>query len=177
MIFRLFTNEIKNRDYQHENAVYLLRHAMRAACGVEYDAQKITLNEHGKPSLASHPEIRYNISHCEGCVAAIIYEGDAEVGIDVEKIRPFSRSVTKKVLSQKELAFLEKSTEPERDFFRFWVLKESYVKALGMGIGFGLKNIEFSWDEKLRVFSNCENASFILIEDRPGFVLAACTLK
>lgn len=176
MICRLFTEDNKSRTYQHESAVYLLRHAMLAAYGVHYDEKNVVLNPHGKPSLGEHPEIQYNISHCMGCVAAIIDDAGNEVGIDVEKIRPFSESVAKRVLSSAELSFLKNSTDPERDFFRFWVLKESYVKALGLGIGFGLRNIAFSWDEKLNIRSTCENASFTLIEDVPGYILGACIL-
>lgn len=45
---------------------------------------KIEIGEHGKPYLADHKEIHFNLSHSAAVVACTV--SDVECGVDVEKI-------------------------------------------------------------------------------------------
>jgi len=51
MICRLFTEDNKSRTYQHENAVFLLRHAMLAAYGVHKKYLPLSPHCLDKPDL------------------------------------------------------------------------------------------------------------------------------
>ena len=61
----------------------------------------------------------------------------------------------------------------EKSLTQLWTLKESYVKAIGEGIAFGLKNIEFN-TENGHISSNKEAAySSFQFED---FIISYCEL-
>ncbi len=101
----------------------------------ENDIQdKIIYNEYGKPYLENNP-LYFNISH-SGIYTALVIS-DAEVGIDIEKIH-MPKNALLHVCNEEEKRLI-KSVE---DFTIMWVKKESYVKYLGIGISYGLKNVD-----------------------------------
>lgn len=84
----------------------------------------------GKPMLPGGPE--FSLSHTKGAV--ILAVDRAPVGVDVERIRPVSPKLPRRIMSPKEYAwFSVRGSQPE-DFFTLWTLKESYYKALGTGL-------------------------------------------
>ena len=102
---------------------------------------------HGKPVLAEPPDERlcFNLSHTEGLVACAV-SGAGEVGIDVEnRRRAVTMDLARRYFAPPEVAFLE-GTPAERQqhvFFRFWTLKEAYVKACGLGLSLPLEQFAF----------------------------------
>ncbi|MEZ4508497.1 MAG: 4'-phosphopantetheinyl transferase superfamily protein [Eubacteriales bacterium] len=81
----------------------------------------------GKPHLVDHTP--FNITHA----GIMPCSSSAQpVGVDLERFRPIDwRRISERFFHPIERAYLTKSTEPERDFFRIWTLKESYLKAGG----------------------------------------------
>ena len=84
------------------------------------------------------------------------------IGVDVMDIRrPMSGSVTeffrlmRKQFTPREWADIDAAGVSERDrlhkFFHYWTLKESYIKAVGIGLGMDLQRIEFVSDPNLRI--------------------------
>jgi 4'-phosphopantetheinyl transferase len=133
--------------------------------------------EHGKPYLKDYPHIHYNISHTDDLIVCGI--GSQEIGIDVEKIRPFYKNIVKKVFSETERKHLEALPEEAyaEYFFRIWTLKESYVKAIGCGITVPLKDISFEWKENVIIVSSRPDMFFYqkIIENR--YVLSVCAFE
>ena len=84
-----------------------------------------TLTENGKPISQNK---FFNVSHCDGAVVFVL--ADADVGIDVERLRGVSEDLKRYVSSDKEFASILTS----EDFFDVWTAKESLVKAEGSGI-------------------------------------------
>lgn len=140
-----------------------------------YDETPLLFGEHGKPSLAEHPGLHYNISHADGIAAAMVSE--FECGIDCERVRPYSKSVFKRCYSEAEHRAVEAAPENERDmlFFKLWTLKEAYVKALGKGLSFPLRNAEFSLDgdDILTELSGCTFSQYIITGE---FIVSLCEL-
>ena len=139
---------IKDMDKKelHSHAHRLLRECLRPY-GIDYTAETpVIKGKMGKPSLAEHPDIHYNISHADGIAACIVSE--RECGIDCEKVRGFRPNVMKRAFSEKERDMVEKAPDDMKDllFFRLWTLKEAYVKALGTGIAFPLDTAGFGFD-------------------------------
>ena len=101
---------------------------------------ELTVDAHGRPSLATGG-IDFNLSHAGSCV--VIALSAVRVGIDVESLQRTrdGPSIARRFFSPAEAAAVEASAagERERTFFRIWVRKEAFVKALGTGIatGFG----------------------------------------
>ncbi len=112
-------------------------------------AWRFQTNAYGKPFVSNYQytELFFNLSHTQGLIACIVsYKKD--VGIDVEKYKQlydfnslcetaFSLLEVADILSLKE-RFLQ-----EQRFFTYWTLKESYIKACGMGLSIPLQQFSF----------------------------------
>ena len=164
------------KEEQHFHAHMLLRRCLQEY-GVDYIVDKTPLlfGEHGKPSLAEYPELHYNISHADGIAAAMV--SAHECGIDCERIRSYDRRVMKRAFSEREQQIVENAVESEREllFFSLWTLKESYVKALGKGILFPLRKVEFDIEcGRIRTNLNgCRFSRYVIDRD---FVVSVCEL-
>lgn len=95
---------------------------------------------HGKPRVAGPrgaPPLEFNLSHTRGLIACVIALG-RRVGVDVENTRrPVDfREIADRYLSPSEFASLTglPDQEQRRRFFMYWTLKESFLKALGVGL-------------------------------------------
>lgn len=107
-------------------------------------------NEFGKPTLVDRAfpgGIHFNISHTDGLIALAVVL-DREVGVDVEYLsrRADIHKLAKRYFSPAEydeLMELEGRTLQQR-FFELWTLKESYIKACGMGLAIPLEDFSFS---------------------------------
>ncbi len=138
--------DIPNKK-QHEHAHSLLRECLKHL-DIDYSGDiKISKNKYGKPSLTEYPEIKYNISHADGICACIVSE--KECGIDCESVRSYRPNVMKRAFSESEINMIEKAHESERNllFFRLWTLKEAYIKAIGIGLSYPLKNAVFDFSD------------------------------
>lgn len=104
----------------------------------------ICRTEHGKPYSASHPEIQFNISHCDTACACIV--GDAEAGIDVERFFAYRENLARKVCHHQEAELIASMTQEEREnqLRYLWSLKESFVKLDGRGLGYGMDRINLA---------------------------------
>ena len=86
----------------------------------------------GKPVLAAHPDIHFNLSH-SGCMAVCAVSPE-EVGADVERVHPYDPGVARITFTPEERAWVENSGDPDRAFTRIWTRKESFLKYLGTGL-------------------------------------------
>ena len=123
--------------------------------------EKLQKTENGKPSLPDRFPC-FNISHCPGMIVCAFY--DSPVGIDAEKIRPFRDSFLRKVLTKAESEVYHQLTEafPEKReelLFRYWTLKESFIKYTGEGLSRSLTDISFSFPPSLAISFSAENDS------------------
>lgn len=124
---------------RHARAHALLRSALSQVAGGRPGDWCFKRDAKGRPYLdAAGPGLDFNLSHSGRLVACAIVR-DARVGIDVESIRPGLdfKPLLNHVASPLEREWLEELSEPEarRDFYRMWVLKEAYAKAVGAGLG------------------------------------------
>lgn len=113
---------------------YLLRKYL----GVCEDGQ-LRVNEKKKPYLSKGKPF-FNISHSENYVVLAI--ADCEVGVDIEKIRPFHEATARRVFSEEQLLQLQQMEETGRDeaFSKMWTGCEAVLKLYGVGFTIG-------WDE------------------------------
>lgn len=112
------------------------RAALRRLLAMQLDCHPadvgITQTPGGKPMLAGHRDIDFNVSH-SGCHALIAICRRGVVGIDIERR---TDSVDVMNLAPLVLTSMERNEPAEQalDFFDRWVVKESVLKALGLGI-------------------------------------------
>ncbi|MBQ9833489.1 MAG: 4'-phosphopantetheinyl transferase superfamily protein [Clostridia bacterium] len=174
MIFTL-CGSFNDKKEQHETAKRLLSYALYRETGMVYEQQKIKKNDWGKPYVSAFPQVFYSVTHCSGAVAVGI--APCRIGVDAENIRGFSEAVAKRVCSDKEFRYIANSTDRNRAFFRLWTLKESYIKALGVGFSFPMREANFEIDEKLNVKTSLCGCRFRLIENKHGLIIAACIMS
>jgi 4'-phosphopantetheinyl transferase len=95
-------------------------------------------DSYGRPFL-SHPAdaaLSFNISHTKGLVACAIAR-EPEIGVDVEDTeRPARLHLVRRFFSPEEADALDALPDGDKAgrFYEYWTLKESYIKARGMGM-------------------------------------------
>lgn len=100
----------------------------------------------GKPYFECSPSFHFSISHSKNMIVVGIAE--AELGVDIELMRPVSEKLINRCLSKNEIAHL--SEEPAvrtRDFLRLWTQKEAYLKYCGCGITRNLAGVDLTRPE------------------------------
>lgn len=142
---------------------------------VPSDKLKLTRTHKGRPILQKEykEEIKcpvildFNISHSgDYCILGGVW-GDTEkvdiaIGVDVTKIvrkeshdlKRFLHLMSKREFLPNEWKMVEESSSDKLkcvNFTRLWCLKESLIKANGLGLSFGLARIEFYCKEPFKV--------------------------
>lgn len=119
------------RDRLRYVASHVALHAIVGDREVAYSAD-------GKPYLVDG-SLHFNLSH-SGDFALIAVSPHAPVGVDIERHREQVswREIANRFFTPREIA----SMQSEKDFYRFWVMKEAVLKAIGTGLRGGLGNVE-----------------------------------
>ena len=133
------------QKYKHDGprrqsiaAYLLLRKALKETYGIE-DAPVFEYEEGGKPRIARHHDIHFNMSHCRKAVACVV--ADAPVGIDVEETTRYNDGVARYTLSDKEYERVMNSAEPAIEFTKLWTMKEALLKYTGEGLRRDIKTV------------------------------------
>jgi 4'-phosphopantetheinyl transferase len=108
--------------------------------------------EKDKPELVNAPRpLRFNLSHTRGLIiCAVTLTND--IGCDVEDISRNNDvlAIASRYFSTKEtseLFSLPQENQRSR-FFDYWTLKESYIKAWGLGLAIPLADFTFTINDK-----------------------------
>lgn len=116
-------------------AEVLLAYTLRHVAGLELSNVTLSENQWKKPVIQGHDDVHFNITHSGKWVMCII---DAfEAGIDVEKVKRVDFGIVPRFFSIREQELFNKCTTDEERlncFSTLWVLKESYIKAIGRGL-------------------------------------------
>ena len=145
--------------FSHDRALYLEAHAMlRTVLSFYAEVRpkdwRFERNEHGRPEIAPElraivPPLRFNLSHTPG-LAAVLVTRTVDCGVDVELVRPMDDPVafSGRFFSPEEIVHLAMAPDEEQNerFFAYWTLKESYIKARGMGLALPLDQFTFDWN-------------------------------
>ncbi|KAE8627598.1 hypothetical protein XENTR_v10007062 [Xenopus tropicalis] len=135
----------------------LMRKVIAEKLQIPWDKILLQRTEKGKPFLcygssSEYPLFKFNVSH-QGDYAVLAAEPYRQVGVDIMKTDlPGSGSI-KEFFRLMDRQFTEKEWHSIRSmnsdwaqldmFYRHWALKESFIKAIGVGLGFNLQRIEF----------------------------------
>ena len=124
----------------------------KLSCGVELLLLKLLsdigiydpifdLNKYGKPYLSNYPQIYFNVSHSKNYIACGI--SDLEIGVDIEYNDPtIDLNIAKHYFYNSEYKSIMNAKKPSDEFFKYWVLKESYMKYTGLGFRLNLDSFE-----------------------------------
>lgn len=92
-----------------------------------------SFNDNKKPVS---DKTKFNISHSNG-VVVFVQNDNRETGIDIEHIKHIDSDIKQFATSDEEYAQIK----TDEDFFKFWVSKESLLKACGSGMVRDVKNV------------------------------------
>ncbi|CAN1185881.1 L-aminoadipate-semialdehyde dehydrogenase-phosphopantetheinyl transferase [Linum perenne] len=158
---------VKAEDRKRALVSRLLQYSLvNEVMGIGFDEIVIKRTLEGKPYLVSQeqecdrvqaglPNFNFNVSH-HGDYVAIASEPLCLVGVDIvscakpdgETTETFIQAF-KSYFSRLEWDNINKAASPDEtlaEFYRYWSLKEAYVKATGSGLSTGLDKVEFRHD-------------------------------
>lgn len=122
-----------------------LRFILSAYTGLPQESISFLFSSFGKPSLQTHPDLYFNLSHSHH-VGLLAVTRVAEIGADVECIRPIELEVAEAHFSPRELSDLKSLDEQHwlTGFFNCWTRKEAILKAEGCGLNLPLDSFDVS---------------------------------
>ncbi len=117
--------------------------------------------KYGKAYISNHENIYFNLSHSGKMVLCAI--SDREVGVDVEYIdREIDLNIAKNYFYNSEYESIINAENKSEEFFKYWVLKESYMKYTGLGMNLKLDSFEIIIDNTIRLKNDNKNLKFNL---------------
>ena len=144
-------NQAKNqKDKNLSLAAGILIQKALTQRGIDEKSVIYAQNKNGKSFITNYPELHFNVSH-SGTFAMAVF-ADFEVGCDIEKVKTIDLKIPKrffcpaeyeKILSQKDV-----NAQTEL-FYRFWTIKESFLKATGFGLSLPMNKFEVNLNEKV----------------------------
>ncbi|TWW77382.1 L-aminoadipate-semialdehyde dehydrogenase-phosphopantetheinyl transferase [Takifugu flavidus] len=141
----------------------LLRRFVCEKIGVPWSEIRLERSPRGKPYLAAPikvisnsghdpPVWSFNLSH-QGDFTVLAAERGLQVGVDLMKttmpgsssVPEFFRIMSRQFTAYEWSAIHSAGSEGQQltAFYRHWALKESFIKAIGTGLGFNLQRLEF----------------------------------
>lgn len=145
-----------NRGSQILLGDLLLRYVLASYTNEKESDLKFTIDEYGKPSLINRSDIYFNLSHTD---RYILLGVDTEpIGVDIEMYAQRNYlGIANIYFNNQEYQYLKGIQEPdvlEQEFFRLWVMKESFLKALGCGFQYPVKELVFQKDKDCYIANN-----------------------
>jgi 4'-phosphopantetheinyl transferase len=128
----------------------LVRTVLSRYLDLEPTQWRFGTNQYGRPEIQNSAAMReglnFNVAHSHGLIVLAV-TAHRSIGVDVEHItqRRVSLDIARRYFAADEvaaLAALPRSRQHSR-FFEYWTLKESYIKARGMGLSIPLDQFAF----------------------------------
>lgn len=146
---------------------------------------------HGRPAIAGPacaPALEFNISHSADLVMLGVTAGRT-LGLDVESFEARDADIAglDRYFAAEESASLLslQPRERRRRFFELWTLKESYIKARGMGLAIPLDAFRFeltgerglTLHMRTGLGDSPQHWRLWLLAPRPGYLAAVCAAR
>ncbi|KAK7097384.1 L-aminoadipate-semialdehyde dehydrogenase-phosphopantetheinyl transferase-like [Littorina saxatilis] len=162
----------------------LIRRVVSSMLGVPYRCIKLGRTDKGKPYVLNSTDgktpqagCNFNISH-QGDFVVIAAEEKKQVGVDIMKVEwPRNTSIQEflttmdRQLTQQEWSTVRRyqdDMEQLKAFYRYWCLKESFVKALGTGIGFEVSRLDFNTARKELSTKDISRSTTLKVDGKPA---------
>ena len=120
----------------------VLRKILASYLDIESEYIDIKTGDYGKPYLAKG-SVNFNLSHTGNkFVLAVGNVGDMGIDLEQHRDRKNLSGLVGKCFSEEESIYWHSLSDMQKTqmFFRFWVRKEAFVKAVGRGIALGLEH-------------------------------------
>lgn len=153
----------------------LLVHALQDV-GLDITDAQFECNEFGKPYI-KNSDIFFNLSHSGDY--AICAVSNSEIGCDIEKIVRTEDKIAKKFFCQEEYLYIASQPNEQarkEEFYRYWTLKESFIKAIGLGLKLHLNSFQIVLGNKISIKQsvNDKDYSFYEYNGLEGYKCSVC---
>jgi len=111
--------------------------------------KEICYNEYNRPFL--NDGIDFNISHSAQYVVCAIAK-DLKLGIDIEEVRKMEFEDFKETMTEEQWKCVKSANNSPKEFFKYWTIKESVIKADSRGLSIPLTSIHVIGN-----IANCED--------------------
>ena len=138
--------------------------------GIVLPAPQLAATEDGKPYFTNVP-VHMSLSHCKGMAACLL--AARPCGVDCEARRPLRERVAARCFAEEERAALAVSDDADMLFTRLWTLKESYMKALGLGFSLPMRAFAFSFADGIRLSHAADARPWHFLSFREGSYFCA----
>jgi 4'-phosphopantetheinyl transferase len=154
----------------------LVRYVLIDVYGIPNRDIRFYKNRFGKPYITLKKNIHFNYSHSGDFVVCVF--DDNRVGVDVEKIRNIDLDISNMVFTPDELQELSLKKEDEKldCFYKFWTLKESYIKAVGIGLSKNMKSFSILSLED-ETYTEYDRWYFKQYDAINGYKVSVCAAK
>ena len=123
-----------NRAMLSKASNMIVRSIVASKFNLNLNEVNIQKDKYGKKFVDEALGIHFNISYSDDWI--LIGISNSSIGVDIEKIRYIDFQNISRHFSLKEQRYLRRveSLLGEKEFFRIWTGKESFVKYLGKGL-------------------------------------------
>lgn len=169
----------------------LVRVVLSKYCDIEPKDWLFQKGSHGKPSIGNDPTnasgLFFNISHTNGMVIVGVTR-EPSLGVDVENLdrRKPSMGIAESFFATAEIDALRELSDLEQQqrFYEYWTLKESYIKAVGLGLSIPLDQFSFSFPTASTIRLTFDNPQehddqwhFWQFQPASGYMAAVCSSR
>ena len=133
---------------------HLLRRLLSVHTGTSPGKLVLSPDKHGKLRLEGDDRLQFSLANADGLVAVAIASGCDHLGIDCERAdTEIEEAAVDSYCSADERRWLAElpASEHARAAIALWTLKESHLKALGVGLREDPRNVAFSWKDGIPV--------------------------
>ena len=158
--------------------VELMLLAVLRRLGLPPGELRYTFVEGHGPALEGHEGLRFSLCHTGDI--ALCAAGWYDVAVDAEKKAEAKLRVARRFFCPQEAADVTGQPTPEAQaerFYRYWTLKESFQKIVGLGLGLPMKRFEISLGgEEITVAQqvNGQEYRFREYDFLPGYACSVC---
>lgn len=163
MIYIEEINDNIDQPTQSSIARKLLLRGLKNEFGIK-EMPKWEYSEFGKPYFRDHPNLHFNLSHCNRAVVCAIDKNP--IGIDVEIIHKFDEELARYISTYKEFETIIKSPDPSLSFTILWTKKESFMKLTGKGLSTRQEIQDCLFNNSSRFFTS--------VNETGGYVITSC---
>ena len=169
----------------------LLNFGLKRLCSGLSVPVTIKRDENGKPHIvldeadkrllrsagvlpADRESIDFSLSHSgDYAICAIAGRETEEIGVDIEEHRRDSGKIAEHFFCEGENARIQNA----EDFYMYWTLKESFIKAVGLGLKLSLNSFEAFPKGDLAEYKHSVNESRYVgrvYRPYPGYTVSVC---
>ncbi|MGO6969366.1 4'-phosphopantetheinyl transferase superfamily protein [Rhizobium leguminosarum] len=133
---------------------YLLRRLLSVHTGTSPSKLLLSPDNRGKLRLEGLERPHFSLANTDGLVAVAVASGCDHLGIDCERAdTEIEEAAVDSYCSADERRWLAElpASERGRAAIALWTLKESHLKALGVGLREDPRNVAFSWKDGIPV--------------------------